>query len=90
MHNTMHSFQTVKFFYEFKMSPWLELSMNNTLISVRHPLNIWPQNNKQILYYLTQFHPTLDILEKNSLSGPIQWLKQKLSSPRYAWIVKHN
>lgn len=32
--------------------------MNNTLISGSDPLNIWPQNNKQILYYLTQFHQT--------------------------------
>lgn len=74
IHNAMHSFQTVKFFYEFKMSPWLELSMNNTLISVSDPLNIWPQNNKQILYYLTQFYQTLDFLEK-SLSQYPQWLK---------------
>lgn len=32
--------------------------MNNTWISVNDPLNIWPQNNKQILYYLTQFYQT--------------------------------
>lgn len=38
--------------------------MNNTLISVSDPLNIWPQNNKQILYYLTQFCQTPDFLEK--------------------------
>lgn len=42
--------------------------MNNTLISVSDPLNIWPQNNKQILYYLTQFYQTPD-LEK-TLSVP--------------------
>lgn len=64
IHNAMHSFQTVKFFYESKMSPWLELSMKNTLISVSDPLNIWPQNNKQILYYLTQFYQTPDFLGK--------------------------
>lgn len=64
IHNAMRSFQTVKLFYEFKMSAWLELSMNNTLISVSDPLNIWPQNNKQILYYLTQFYQTPDFLGK--------------------------
>lgn len=73
IHNAMHYFETVKFFYEFKMSPWLELSMNNTLISVSSPLNIWPQNNKQILYYLTQFYQMPDFLERTlSVSTMVQ------------------
>lgn len=42
--------------------------MNNTLISVSDPLNIWPQNNKQILYYLTQFHQTPGFAGKKPLS----------------------
>lgn len=86
----MRSFQTVKLFYEFKMSAWLELSMNNTLISVSDPLNIWPQNNKQILYYLTQFYQTPDFLGKKkntkktpNLSRYPQWLKHRSSSPNY-------
>lgn len=42
--------------------------MNNTLISVSDPLNIWLRNNKQILHHLTQFHQTPGFLGKTSLS----------------------
>lgn len=71
------------------MSPWLELSTNNTLISVSDPLNIWPQNNKQILYCLTQFHQTPVSLEK-TLSVSTVVKTQIIFPPNYAWIAECN
>lgn len=64
--------------------------MNNTLISVSDPLNIWPQNNKQILYDLTQFYQTPDFLGEKNLSLYPQWLRERSSAPRLSGIAEHH